>query len=117
MRQNLTINYINFTTLNAPSPIKGRGSLPMSKTADIILCVVYSALLCGMGWLVVTVSKLEPQTSEVATLAPARPVKTVIYYPSIGDNVDKMPICGGGGDEDYKPRGPTMLAEAIAHRC
>jgi len=89
----------------------------MSKTTDIILCVVYSALLSGMGWLFVKASELEPQTSEVATLAPARPVKTVIYYPSISDNVDKMPICGGGGDEDYKPRGPTMLAGEPSHRC
>ena len=88
----------------------------MSKTADIILCVVYSALLSGMGWLVVTVSQLPPP-KPVATLAPARPVKAVIYYPSISDNVDKMPICGGGGDEDYKPHGPTMLAGEPAHRC
>ena len=89
----------------------------MSKTTDIILCAVYSALLSGMGWLVVTVSQLEPQTSEVATLAPARPVEAVIYHPEVRDNVDKTIICGGGGDEDYKPRGPTMLAGEPAHRC
>ena len=87
----------------------------MSKTTDIILCVVYSALLYGMGWLVVTVSQLPPP-KPVATLAPARPVKAVIYHPSISDNVDKMPICGGG-DEGYKTRSPTMLAEEPAHRC
>lgn len=88
----------------------------MSKTTDIILCVVYSALLSGMGWLVVTVSQLPPP-KPVATLATARPVKTVIYHPSISDNVDKMPICGGGGDDDYKLRGRTMLAGEPAHRC
>jgi hypothetical protein len=89
----------------------------MSKTTDIILCVVYSALLYGMGWLFMKASELEPKTSEVATLAPARPVKTVIYHPEVRDNVDKTIICGGGGDEDYKPREPTMLAEEPAHRC
>jgi hypothetical protein len=68
-----------------------------------------------MGWLVVTVSQLPPP-KPVARLATARPVKTVIYHPSISDNVDKMPICGGG-DEDYKPRGPTILAGEPTHRC
>ena len=89
----------------------------MSKTTDIILCVVYSALLYGMGWLFVKASQLEPQTSEVATLAPVRPVKTVIIQMPPKAAIDTTVICGGGGDEDYKPRGPTMLAEAIAHRC
>jgi hypothetical protein len=89
----------------------------MSKTADIILCLVYSAFLSGIGWLVVKASQLEPQTSEVATLAPARPVKAVIYRLDVKDNVDKMPICGGGGYEDYKPQGPTMLAGEPAYRC
>ena len=87
----------------------------MSKTTDLILCVVYSALLCGMGWLFVKASQLEPQTSEVATLAPARPVKPIIYHPEVDDNVDKMPICGGGGDD--KPRGSTELAGKPVHRC
>ena len=91
----------------------------MSKTTDIILCVVYSALLYGMGWLIVKASQLEPQTSEVATLAPARPVKAVIYHLEVGDNVDRTIICGGGGggDDDYKPRGPTMLAGEPDHGC
>ena len=89
----------------------------MSKTADIVFCVVNGSLLCGMGWLVVTVSQIPtPKPSEFATVAQARPVKTVIYYPSISDNVDKMAICGGG-DEDYKPLGRTMLAGEPAHRC
>lgn len=88
----------------------------MSKTTDIILCVVYSALLSGMGWLVVKASQLPPP-KPVATLAPARPVKPIIYHPEVGDNVDKMPICGGGGGGDYKPRGPTMLAGEPSHRC
>ena len=89
----------------------------MSKTTDIILCVVYSALLCGMGWLFVKASQIEPQTTEVATLAPARRVKPVIYHPEVGDNVDKTPICGGGGDEDYKPGGSSMLAGEPVRRC
>jgi hypothetical protein len=92
----------------------------MSKTADIILCVVYSALLYGMGWLFVKASELQPRPSEDAKLVtaiPARPVKTIIYHPNISDNVDKTIICGGGGDEDYKPRGPTMLAGEPDHRC
>lgn len=92
----------------------------MSKTTDITLCVVYSTLLCGMGWLFVKASKLEPKPSEDAKLVtaiPARRVKPVIYHPVVIDNVDKTIICGGGGDEDYKPQGPTMLAGEPAHRC
>jgi len=90
----------------------------MSKTTDIIICVVYSALLSGMGWLVVTVSQLPPpKLSEVGTLPPARPVKTVIYHPEVRDNVDKTIICGGGGGEDYQPGGPTMLAGEPARGC
>ena len=86
----------------------------MSKTTDIILCVVYSALLSGMGWLFVKASQLEPQTSEVATLAPARPVKTVIIHMPPEAAIDRTVICGGGND---KPRGPTELAGEPVHRC
>ena len=92
----------------------------MSKSTDIFFCVLYSSLLFGLGWLVVTVSKLEPKPSEDAKLVtaiPARRVKPVIYLPEVGDNVDKTPICGGGGDEDYKPRGPTMLAGNPVSSC
>ena len=87
----------------------------MSKTADIFFCVFYSALLCGMGWLFLKASELEPQNSEVATLASARPVKTVIFQMPPGDNIDRTVICGGGGDD--KPRGPTELAGEPVHRC
>ncbi len=83
----------------------------MSKTTDIILCVVYSALLYGMGWLFV--KALEPQTSEVATLAPARPVKPVIFHMLPEETIDRTIICGGGGDD--KPR--SELAGEPVHRC
>jgi hypothetical protein len=88
----------------------------MSKTTDIILCVVYSALLYGMGWLFVKASQLEPQTSEVATLAPARPVKTVIFHMLPEEAIDRTVICGGGGNRE-KLWGPTMLAGISAHSC
>ncbi len=115
MTENLTIKHVSCRTFNAPSPIKGRGSLPMSKTTDIILCVVYSALLCGMGWLFVKASQLEPQTSEVATLAQARPVKPIIFHILPEEAIDRTIICGGGGDD--KLRGPTELAGEPVHRC
>jgi hypothetical protein len=83
----------------------------MSKTTDTILCVVYSALLSGMGWLVVTVSQLPPP-KPVATLAPARPVKTVIFLMSQEEAIDRTVICGGGED---KPR--SELAGEPVHRC
>ena len=93
----------------------------MSKSTDIILCVLYGSLLFGLGWLVVTVFHLEPKPSEDAKLVtaiPARRVKPVIYHPEVGDNVDKTIICGGGGDEVYEPQGPTMLAAGVPqHRC
>jgi len=86
----------------------------MSKTTDITLCVVYSAFLSGMGWLFVKASQLGPQTSEVATLAPARPVKTVIFLMPQEEAIDRTVICGGGNDW---PRGPTELAGEPIHRC
>jgi hypothetical protein len=86
----------------------------MSKTADIILCVVYSTLLSGMGWLVVKASQLEPQTSAVATLAPARPVKPIIFHMPQEEAIDRTIICGGGDD---KPPGPTELAGEPVHHC
>ena len=86
----------------------------MSKTTDIILCVVYSALLSGMGWLFVKASQPEPQTSEVATLAPARPVKPIIFHMPPDEAIDRTVICGGGGD---KPRSPTELADVPVRRC
>jgi hypothetical protein len=92
----------------------------MSKSTDIFFCVLYGSLLLGLGWLVVTVSQLEPKPSEdtkLVTAIPARRVKPVIYHPEVGDNVDKTPICGGGVDEDYKPRGLTMLAGVPEDRC
>ena len=82
----------------------------MSKTTDIILCVVYSALLYGMGWLFVKASQLE--TSEVATLAPARPVKTIIFRMPQEEAIDRTVICGGGDD---KPR--SELAGEPMYRC
>lgn len=86
----------------------------MSKTTNIILCVVYSALLSGMGWLFFKASQLEPQTSEVATLAPARPVKPIIFQMPPKAAIDTTVICGGGDD---KPRSPTELAGEPVHRC
>ena len=87
----------------------------MSKNTDIILCVVYSALLYGMGWLFLKASELEPQNSEVATLAPARPVKTVIIRIPQEEAIDRTIICGGGGGD--RPRGPTELAGEPVRRC
>ena len=87
----------------------------MSKTTDIILCVVYSALLYGMGWLFVKASQLPtPKPPEVATLATARPVKTVIFHMPREEAFDRTVICGGGDD---KPRGSTELAGKPVHRC
>ncbi|MFM8859745.1 MAG: hypothetical protein ACKOEW_06600 [Methylocystis sp.] len=90
----------------------------MSKSADIFFCVVNGSLLCGMGWLVVTASQLPlPKPGVVATLAPVQRARPVIYHYDASVNVDKKPICGGGGVEDYKPRGPTMLAGEPMRGC
>jgi len=90
----------------------------MSKKADIISCLVSGSLLAGIGWLFYTVSQLPPPPPEqFATVATARRVKSVIYHPEVGDNVDRMIICSGGGGDDYKPRGPTMLAGEPVHGC
>jgi hypothetical protein len=92
----------------------------MSKYTDIFFCVLYGSLLFGLGWLVFTVSQLEPKPSEDAKLVtaiPARRVKLVIYRPEVGDNVDKTIICGRGGDDVYEPRGPTMFAGAAGRSC
>ena len=88
----------------------------MSKNTDIIFCVVYSALLYGMGWLFMKASELQPKTLEVATLAPARPVKTVIFRIPQEEAIDRTIICGGG-DEVYKPHSLTTLAEKKLSRC
>jgi hypothetical protein len=86
----------------------------MSKKADIISCLVSGSLLAGIGWLFYTVSQLPQPPAEDTSLFT---VDAETYDPSISDNVDKMPICGGGGGEDYKPHGPTMLAGEPVRRC
>ena len=86
----------------------------MSKKADIISCLVSGSLLAGVGWLFVTVLQLPPPPAEDTSLFT---VDAETYDPRREDNVDRMIICSGGGGEDYKPRGPTMLAGEPVHGC
>ena len=86
----------------------------MSKKADIISCLVSGSLLAGIGWLFYTVSQLPQPPAEDTSLFT---VDAETYDPRRDDNVDRMIICSGGGGDDYKPRGPTMLAGEPVRRC
>jgi hypothetical protein len=86
----------------------------MSKTADIISCLVSGSLLAGIGWLFVTVLQLPPPPVEDTSLFT---VDAETYNPRRDDNVDRMIICSGGGGDDYEPQGPTMLAGEPVHGC